>query len=97
MPEDNNQSHPQEEVRLQARHHLQTTDLDRRLTHALSPKAKTETETGTDLDLEADMTRQPLQPPELNHDPTQQVERTISQAQVQKLSSLPSTVKTMCP
>ena len=97
MLEDSNQPHPQEEVRLQARHNLQTTVLDRRLTHALSPKAKTETETETDLDLEADTTGQPLPHRGLNQDQTQQAERTISPAQVQKPSSLPSTVKTMCP
>ena len=83
-PGDSNQPHLQEEVRLQALHHPQTTDLDLRLTHDLSPKAKTEIETETDLDLEADTTGQPLPRQGLNQGPTQQVERTTSPAQVQK-------------
>jgi hypothetical protein len=98
MQKDNSLRLQQEEVKLQVHPRPLITEIGPHLTHETHQEVETgtETETETGPDLEAAMIGQPPPHHGLNPDPTQQEERTTSQAQAPRPSSSLSTVKNMC-
>jgi hypothetical protein len=96
MRKGNNLRLQQEEVKLQVHPRPLITETGLHPTQEMHLEAEIEIETEIVPDLEAAMIGQPPPHHGLNPDPTQQEERTTSQAQVPRQSLSLSMVKNMC-